>query len=155
MKAERWTSAAALALTALLLARVAEAKGSHVEQAAHGDYVRAINSNDLSTLMADLTDDIVYQAPGEPEIVGKAAVRKWAQAYFDADRTQWEKTSVGFTANGGWAFERYAYKSTDTDRKTGLVSTDTGKGVNIFRRGNDGKWRVAIDSWNSDKPAAP
>jgi ketosteroid isomerase-like protein len=52
--------------------------------AAHGDYVAAINSNDTETLMADLTDDIVYQAPGESEIIGKDAVRKWAAEYFDA-----------------------------------------------------------------------
>jgi hypothetical protein len=48
-----------------------------IEAAAHGAYVDAINSNNLKTLVADLTDDIVYQSPGEPEIFGKAAVRQW------------------------------------------------------------------------------
>ena len=38
-----------------------------VEAAAHGAYVAAINSNDTETLMADLTDDIVYQAPVNPK----------------------------------------------------------------------------------------
>jgi hypothetical protein len=28
------------------------------------------------------------------------------------------------------------------------------KGIDIFRRGSDGKWRVATDGWNSDTPAA-
>jgi hypothetical protein len=27
------------------------------------------------------------------------------------------------------------------------------KGINIFRRGSDGRWRVAIDGWSSDRPA--
>ena len=54
---------------------------------------------------------------------------------------------------GDTAFERYSYKSTDTDRKTGQVTTDTGKGINVFRKGQDGKWRVAIDGWSSDKAA--
>jgi ketosteroid isomerase-like protein len=103
--------------------------------------------------MADLTDDIVYQAPGEPELVGEAAVREWGAAYLDAYRTHWEKTAIGFTVNGDRAFERYTYKSSDTDRKSGAVSTDEGKGVNIFCRGTDERWRVAIHSWNSDKPA--
>ncbi|HYC08471.1 MAG TPA: nuclear transport factor 2 family protein [Steroidobacteraceae bacterium] len=67
-----------------------------IEQAAHDAYVAAINSNDVNTLLADLTDDIVYQSPGEPEIVGKAAVRKWLTGYFSATRTHWEKTSIGF-----------------------------------------------------------
>jgi ketosteroid isomerase-like protein len=51
-----------------------------IETAVHGGYVAAINSNDVETLMASLTDDIVYQAPGEPEVVGKAAVGKWVAA---------------------------------------------------------------------------
>lgn len=122
-----------------------------IEEAAHGGYVTAINSNDTETLMADLTDDVIYQAPGEPELVGKSAVRSWVAAYFGGYRSKWEKTSKGFTVSGDWAFERYTYKSTDTDRKTGVVTTDTGKGINIFRHGADGRWRVAIDGWSSDK----
>jgi ketosteroid isomerase-like protein len=125
-----------------------------IEHAAHGGYVAAINSNDVETLMGSLTDDIVYQAPGGPEVIGKAAVRTWVAGYLAAYRTRWEKTSIGFTVSGDWAFERYTYKSTDTDKKSGAVTTDIGKGINIYRRGADGKWRVAIDGWSSDKPAA-
>lgn len=124
-----------------------------IEKAAHGGYVAAINSNDVSTLTSNLTDDIVYQAPSAPEVVGKAAVRAWIAEYFAAYRTAWEKTSIGFTVSGEWAFERYTYKSTDTDKKTGAVTTDVGKGINIYRREADGKWRVAVDGWSSDKPA--
>ena len=134
-------------------AAVAAADDASIEQAAHGAYVAAINSNDVDTLLADLTDDIVYQSPGEPEIAGKAAVRKWLADYFGAYRSHWEKTSIGFVVSGDWAFERYTYKSTDIDRKTGAVSTDTGKGINIYRRDHDGRWRVAIDGWSSDRPA--
>lgn len=123
-----------------------------IEAAAHGGYVAAINSNDTETLVAGLTDDVVYQAPGAPEVIGKEAVRAWVGGYFDAYQTKWEKTSLSFTVSGDWAFERYTYKAADTDRKTGAVTTDIGKGVNVFRRGSDGKWRVAIDSWSSDKP---
>jgi len=148
----------AAAIAALLVAvstssvRASPTDTKSVEAAAHGAYVTAINSNDTNTLMADVTDDIVYQAPHEPEIVGKDAVRKWVAGYFGAYRTQWEKTSIDFTVSGDWAFERYTYKSKDTDRKTGAVTTDRGKGINIFRRGADHKWRAAVDSWSSDIP---
>jgi ketosteroid isomerase-like protein len=137
----------------LCTASATAADNKSIEQAAHGAYVTAINSNNVDTLLADLTDDIVYQSPGEPEIVGKAAVRKWLADYFGATRTHWEKTSIGFVVSGDWAFERYTYRSTDTDRKTGAVTRDTGKGINIFRRGSDGRWRVAIDGWSSDRPS--
>jgi len=133
----------------------ARSGADRIERAAHGGYVAAINSNDTDTLMAVLTDDIVYQSPGEPEIVGKAAVRKWVAAYFGAFRTHWEKTSIGFTVAGNSAYERYTYKSTDTDRVSGATTVDTGKGINVFRKGRDGKWRVAIDGWSSDKPPHP
>ncbi|MBV8405876.1 MAG: nuclear transport factor 2 family protein [Gammaproteobacteria bacterium] len=149
------TASAALALciaTWSVPAFAADAKS--IEAAAHGAYVTAINSNDVETLMADLTDDVVYQSPGEPEIVGKAAVRKWVADYFAAYRSSWQKSSIGFTVAGDWAFERYLYKSRDTDKKTGAVSTDHGKGINIYRRGSDGKWRVAVDGWSSDAASA-
>jgi ketosteroid isomerase-like protein len=125
-----------------------------IEAAAHGGYVMAINSNNVDTLMEGLTDDVVFQAQGAPEVIGKAAVREWVGGYFGAYTTKWEKTSLGFTVNGDLAVERYTYKSTDTDKKTGAVTTDIGKGINVFRRGTDGKWRVAIDGWSSDKPAS-
>ena len=144
----------ALAVAATGCSRItAEPDTQKIEAAAHGAYVLAINSNDTDVLMADLTEDVVYQFPGAPELVGKAAVRKWVGDYFGTYQTKWEKTSLGFTVSGDTAFERYTYKSTDTDRKTGQVTADTGKGINVFRKGQDGKWRVAIDGWSSDKAA--
>lgn len=143
------------AVAALALAGCAKPKADTkaIEEAAHGAYVKAINSNDVDTLMGDLTDDVVYQSPGEPEIVGKDAVRKWVAPYFGAYRTEWKKTSIGFTVAGDWAFERYTYESKDTDRKTGAVTTDVGKGINIYHHDADGKWRVARDGWSSSLPA--
>ena len=126
-----------------------------IEHAAHGAYLAAINSNDLDRFMARLTEDVVFQMPGAHEIVGKKALRGWAAAYLAACQTHWEKVSLGFTVNGDWAFERYTYASTDTDRKTGTASHDTGKGIAIYRRGRDGQWRVAVDGWSSDKAPTP
>jgi len=76
---------------ALCMASAKAEDSKSIEQAAHGAYVTAINSNDADTLLADLTDEIVYQFPGEPEIVGKPAVRKWLAEYFGTTRTRWQK----------------------------------------------------------------
>jgi ketosteroid isomerase-like protein len=150
-------SCAALAATAVGCSKAAPAVPAPVDMAAleaatHGAYITAINGNTLDAVMADLTDDVVYQSPNEPEVVGKDAVRKWAAGYIDAYSFKWEKTSIGLTTSGDWAFERYAYRVTNTDKKTKAVSTDEGKGVNVFHHDADGKWRVAIDSWNSNLP---
>jgi hypothetical protein len=34
-----------------------------------------------------------------------------------------------------------------------VVSTDVGKGINIFHHDPDGRWRVAVDGWSSDLSA--
>jgi ketosteroid isomerase-like protein len=52
-----------------------------IARQAHEAYVTAINTNNLDSLLAMLTEDVVYLAPHEPVLVGKAAVRPWAEAY--------------------------------------------------------------------------
>jgi len=116
------------------------------------NYVAAINSNDPDSIIAMMTEDVVLQAPHGSEIVGKAAAREWLAGYVGAFSSVWEKTALDFTLSGDWAFERYAYKSTNTNRSTGEVTEDEGKGLNIYRRGTDGKWRVSRDSWSTDLP---
>ncbi len=54
-----------------------------IQEAAHGRYVEAINRNNVEGMMEVLTDDVVYQGAGAPEIVGRAAVREFIQAYLD------------------------------------------------------------------------
>ena len=46
-----------------------------------------------------------------------------------------------------------AYVSAINSNDVDALHTDTGEGINILRRGSDGRWRVAIDGWSSDRPA--
>lgn len=119
---------------------------------AHKAYLAAINSNDLDRFLATVTDDIVFIAPNSPVIEGKAQVAPWVGGYFEAVETAWEKTSVEFVVSGDWAFERYTYKVIDTPRDGGAAYFDTGSGINIYRLGEDGIWRVARDVWATDRP---
>ena len=102
--------------------------------------------------MSTVTDDIVFIAPNSPAMQGKATVGPWVGGYFEAMETSWEKTTLEFVVGDGWAFERYAYKVTDTPRAGGDPYSDTGNGVNIYRREDDGVWRVARDIWATDQP---
>lgn len=121
---------------------------------AHDNFVAAINSNELDTFLAMLTEDAVFMPPGAPRLIGKPAIRYWAQEYLDAYRTHWVKTTLEFVVLDGWAFEQYSFESTDTPRAGGEVVRDTGKGIIIYRLDNDGVWRVARDAWNSDHAPA-
>jgi len=119
---------------------------------AHKEYVAAINSNDLEAVMDMLTEDVVFLAPHEPALIGKQAVRHWAEGYLKAFKIHWEKETMDFIVAGDWAIEYYAYRSYDVPVAGGPPLRDAGKGINIYRYGADGRWRVARDAWNSDLP---
>jgi ketosteroid isomerase-like protein len=120
---------------------------------AHDAYVTAINSNNLETLLAVLTEDVVFLSAHEPAMVGKAAVRPWLEGYLEAFTTHWDKPVQEFVVTGDWAFERYTYKSADTPLAGGAVVEDTGWGLVIYHRDADGTWRVARDAWGPDHQA--
>jgi ketosteroid isomerase-like protein len=119
---------------------------------AHAHYTDAINSNNLDSLMGMMTEDVVFLAAHAPPMIGKAAVRSWAAAYYDAFTTRWEKDNKEFVVTGEWAFERYDYRSTDTPRAGGKPVTDTGWGLVLYHHDADGKWRVARDAFATDRP---
>jgi ketosteroid isomerase-like protein len=118
----------------------------------HEAYTAAINSNNLGSLLAVCTEDVVFLSPNEPVVVGKAAVRAWGAAYLKAYTIHWDKAVSEFVVAGDWAFERYTYKERDTPSGGGAAVTDTGKGLLVYHHDADGKWRVARDGWNSDLP---
>jgi Ketosteroid isomerase homolog len=116
--------------------------------------VRVINSNDLDSLMSMMTDDVVFLAADAKPIIGKPAVRAWANDYEKAFRTHWDKPVQEFTVSGDYAIERYNYTSTDTPVAGGKPVVDTGWGLVIYHREPDGVWRVARDAFGPDHPQA-
>lgn len=132
----------------------AKTGGEAAANEAHENYVVAINSNDLETLMGMLTDDVVFLAAGGAPVVGKAAVKPWVDGYYQAFKTHWDKTVDEFEVIGEWAFERYSWHSTDSSLADGTVYEDTGWGLVIYHHDADGKWRVARDAWGPDHPAS-
>lgn len=117
----------------------------------HHLYVEAINSNDMDSIMARLSDDVVFQTPGEPELVGKAAVREWAASFFEAFDAKWDKTEHAFERSGDLAISRYTYSARYTGRDDNSVMEEFGKGTCIYRRSEDDGWLLAIDSWSTNE----
>lgn len=118
----------------------------------HHLYVEAINSNDIDSVTERLSDDIVFQAPGEPELVGKEAVREWGAGFFEAYEAHWDKTQQNFEQSGQLAISRYIYTARYVARGDGSTLTEEGKGVCIYRREENGSWLLIIDSWSTNAP---
>lgn len=115
----------------------------------HHAYVTAINSNDTDRILALMSDDIVFQVPGEPELIGKAAVRAWATGFFAGFEAQWDKTEHALEQSGDLAVSRYTYTARYRSREDGAENGEIGKGTCIYRRAPSGKWLLMIDSWST------
>jgi ketosteroid isomerase-like protein len=62
-------------------------------------------------------------------------------------------TSSSVKVSGDMAVDTYAATLTITP-KGGVAMTDQIKGIHVLRKGADGTWKIAQDTWNSDAPAA-
>lgn len=126
---------------------------------AHEAYVAAINSNRADQWMATVAEDVVYLVPNQAAIVGRGAVGAWASRYLQEVTTHWTKSVEEWQVSGDWAFGRYVYTASDSliiyDPSTegGGTANDSGWGLIIYHRGDDGRWLVARDAWGSDRPA--
>lgn len=119
---------------------------------AHENYVRAINSNNIDSLTSMFTEDVIFLAANGKPIVGKAAVREWADGYYKTFHTKWDKPVQDLMLSGDNIIERYSYTSTDTPVGGGKDVVDTGWGLVVYHHDADGKWRVARDAFGPDHP---
>lgn len=120
----------------------------------HGNYVAAINSNDIDRILALLSDDVVFQVPSEPELIGKAAIQEWASGFFAAFEAHWDKTEHALERSGDLAVSRYTYTARYRSRDDGSHIGEVGKGTCIYRRDPSGRWLLSIDSWSSHEAPA-
>lgn len=115
----------------------------------HHTYVAAINSNDTDRIQELLSEDIVFQVPGEPELIGKAAIAAWAGGFFAAYEATWDKTEHALEQSGDLAVSRYTYTARYRSREDGADIGEIGTGTCVYRRDGAGDWRLMIDSWST------
>jgi uncharacterized protein (TIGR02246 family) len=105
------------------------------------------------SLVAVFTTDAVLLPPGEPEVSGSDAIRRWARGMLDQFTIKGGYTGSDVNVVGDWAIERYTGTMSVTPKKGGASVEDRLRGIHIYRRQSDGSWRIAQDIWNSGPPA--
>lgn len=124
-------------------------------RAAREAVIAALNEDDSERIMAGLTDDHLTMAPGEPLIDDLRALRGWHDARIAAVDFDATFDSEELVLLGDWAFDRFTSRVAARSRSDGSSVDDDLKGVWIWRRGTDGRWRIARSIWNSDRSAGP
>ncbi|MGI9188608.1 MAG: DUF4440 domain-containing protein [Longimicrobiaceae bacterium] len=115
---------------------------------AYGAHHAAINSQDAAAAAATYTATVVMSPPDGSQIVGREAVQKLLDGYYDAGRVTVEGETQEIQPMG----DDFAYQRTAlTARIDGAVAE---QGINsyIWVKTPDG-WKIARDTWTS-KPQA-
>ena len=116
-------------------------------------YQDALNASDTDAVMRLYSDDGVFMPPYSHSAVGADAVRRAYDAVFKAI-----KLSVKFDVAEvvemapNWVFARTNSAGTTTINATGAKNAEANQELFVFRKGNDGSWKIARYSFSTTNP---
>jgi uncharacterized protein (TIGR02246 family) len=106
----------------------------------------AFNKHDAASLAMTYTEDARLMPFNVPMLTGRTGIHSFWQARFNQGLSHIEKTPIEVQVLGDTAVEMSRYVVTLGERKV------QGKDMLVWRRGTDGRWRIAADIWNNDQP---
>lgn len=109
----------------------------------------ALNTKDLDTLSMIYTSDARIMPPNGKMMRGAEGVHATFGAMMEAGLTG-ETSIEEITMQDNIAYKIGTYKVMQGDSVV-----DNGKFIETWLKGEDGKWRISNDIWNSDNPPAP
>ena len=116
-------------------------------------YNEALNASSTDAVMPLYAEDGVFMPPYSQSAVGAAAVRKAYDAVFKAIALDVKFTIAEIVEVGpGWAFARTNSAGTTTDHATGRKCSEGNQELFIFRKDQDGAWKIARYSFSPTNP---
>jgi uncharacterized protein (TIGR02246 family) len=116
-------------------------------------YNEALNASSTDAVMPLYAQDGVFMPRYSQSAVGSAAVRTAYDAVFKAITLNVKFTIAEIVELGpGWAFARTNSAGTTTDHATGKKSAEGNQELFIFKKADDGAWKIARYSFSSTNP---
>jgi uncharacterized protein (TIGR02246 family) len=116
-------------------------------------YEAALNASNTNAVMPLYTEDAVFMAPNTPTVVGKAAVRQAYDAVFKAIALNIKFAIAEVVVMAPhWAFVRTTSAGTQKINASGTTVPEGNQELFIFKRGDDGMWRIARYSFSTIVP---
>jgi uncharacterized protein (TIGR02246 family) len=110
----------------------------------------ASEGKDVEGILSFWTDDAKVFPPGAPVVDGKQAIREFVTGSLSIPgfRIWWEPDEAAVSPSGDMGYTTGRNHLTMPDA-AGNLKTESGRGVAVWRREPDGRWRCVIDIWNS------
>jgi ketosteroid isomerase-like protein len=116
-------------------------------------FMGAMRAGNVSELVSLLSDDAVLMPPADRTLSGKAEIREWYGEYFEYFYIlHLEETDRVVSTVGDTLVERIAVNVKLEARKGGMPIYDDARLLNVWRRDEDGSWKLWQSMWNSVKP---
>jgi ketosteroid isomerase-like protein len=112
--------------------------------------LRAVNAADLAGVVEVWSDDGVLMPPHHPSVRGRPEIERYFSELFERTRFTFSFTASSLHISGDTAFERVEYSVSARPALGGAEAQDVGKGLHVYRREQNGLWKLAMDIWNSD-----
>jgi uncharacterized protein (TIGR02246 family) len=118
-------------------------------------WAKASAAGEAERSLSFLADDAIMFPPGQPPVIGKAAIREFVRSSLAVPgfSVSWVSDVVRVATSGdiAYTFGRSRYTFPES---TGALQTMHAKGVAIWRKERDGQWRCVADIWN-EAPELP
>jgi uncharacterized protein (TIGR02246 family) len=125
-------------------------------RAAIEEWSAAAHAKDIDRFVSVYADDAMVMLEGAPDPRGIEAIREGIGGMMqDPNFTLWfEPDNVVVSRSGDLAYETGTYSLTVSDPQ-GIPVSQGGYYVVVWKKQDDGVWKVVVDSPVSDPPAAP
>jgi ketosteroid isomerase-like protein len=123
---------------------------------ADANWSKVTGEKNVDGFVSFFTDDGMLFPPNQAAVSGKEAIHHWGQAMVETPgfAVSWQATKAEAARSSDLGYTVGTYEMTVNDAK-GKPVTEKGKYLTVWKKQADGSWKVAVDTFNSDMPAAP
>jgi uncharacterized protein (TIGR02246 family) len=146
----RSTALALVGVLGLTMPAAADDVRQAIEQV-NSRFVEAYKAGDVATIASLYTATAKMLPPDATEVAGHDAISKLWQSWLDAGLKDLTLEAIEVESSGDLAYEIGQF-SLQAPAENNTMVTATGNYVVVWKRGEDGNWKLHVDTWN-DAPA--
>ena len=115
------------------------------------EWASAASTGDVDLIVSYWDDDAVVLPPEQQPLFGKKAIREYViqSMALPGFSITWEPERATIAADGEFGYLLEKNKVTIKD-SNGLLRTQAGKTVTIWKKNRSGEWKCVVDIWNGN-----